>query len=117
MDVIVEITGEKCRRCHECRDHGSAMLGHRAALNEVVPNQQQHGGDSVQSRVDRGENAVVHCERCYAAGRVVRRFTMTKQSAKTATLKMARIASEVLMEKVFIAAVVGKSAVRSASSP
>ncbi len=62
MRVIVQITSEKQARRDERGDHHRAMLQNLSALDEIVSDGQQHGGDAVQSRVKRGKDAVVDQE-------------------------------------------------------
>jgi len=117
MKVIVEVTAEKNGGGHEGSDHGCAMPGHDAALDEVVSDGEQDCGGAVQRGIEWREDAVVDLQSVQAAGWVVLRFTITNAAQKIATVNIARIRREVPSENWFIAAVAGKRAVRSTSSP
>ena len=59
VGVVIEIKAEKQAGRDERRDHRRAVLQDLSALDELVPNGQQHGGEAVQSGVDWGKDAVV----------------------------------------------------------
>jgi hypothetical protein len=118
VGVVVEIADQKYARGDERDDHRGAVLRNVTASDEIMADGEQNGGRTVQCGIDGRKDAVVDLHLVvYAAGRVVRRFTMTKASAKINAVNNASIASEVAIENWFIEAVDGKSAVLSASIP